>query len=94
MIVGRIDFRNCVAGSWDYFEETELREKGDLHCAKLDIDFLARKVKALEKELSEKDAMINWLASVLQAIDNRPGTTTTKAQWIKLAQEAVKNNDR
>lgn len=63
-------------------------EKTELEMMTLQ-DWLA-KVEVLEKQLAEKDAMIDWLAAILQAIDNRPGKPTSKENWIKAAQEAVR----
>lgn len=57
------------------------------------IDFMQAHIEALKRELSEKDAMIDWLAAVIYALDKRPGKPTPKENWIKAAQEAVKKND-
>lgn len=46
---------------------------------------------SLEKQLKEKDAMIDWLAGELFARD-RNYTAEYPSYWIRKAQEAVKKN--
>lgn len=56
------------------------------------IDYLKEHIEALKKELSEKEAMIDWLAGELFDRD-KDYTADCPGYWIRKAQEAVKKND-